>query len=137
MGWFDYKMTMYGLGGDDHLSASTRTSLLDGGAGNDQILGGSGNDQLLGGEGNDYDCRQRGNDIIAGGPGSDEIYGDEGSDIYRYALGDGNDVIWQDDSDILEFGPGITADSFELLGRGQTKAEPSCSASRGPVRRSG
>lgn len=117
-GWYDHKMAIYGLGGDDHLSGYNKDDLLDGGAGNDQIYGGSGNDQLLGGEGNDYIADGGGNNIISGGPGNDDLSGSEGSDIFRYALGDGSDVVWRNDSDILEFGPGITANSFELLGEG-------------------
>ncbi len=117
-GWFDHKMKIYGLGGDDNLGGSNKDSILDGGAGNDHIYGGSGNDTLLGGEGDDYIADGGGNNIISGGPGNDDLSGSEGSDIFRYALGDGSDVVWRNDSDILEFGPGITADSFELLGEG-------------------
>ena len=116
--WFFRQATLYGLGGDDFLYGSGQDDLLDGGAGNDELGGGTGNDLLFGGEGNDRILSGAGNDIIAGGPGNDEIYGDEGSDIYRYNVGDGSDVIWREDADILEFGPGITADSFELQGVG-------------------
>jgi len=122
VGWYDFKMTVYGLGGDDTFSVFNKDVLFDGGAGNDQILGGSGNDTLLGGEGDDYIADSGGNNIITGGPGNDTMGGSEGSDIFRYSIGDGSDVIDRDDSDILEFGPGITADSFELLGEGANES---------------
>ena len=118
VGWYDYTMAIYGLGGDDRFSAFNRDVLYDGGAGNDQIYGGSGNDRLFGAEGDDYISGGAGDDIITGGPGDDVINGGDGSDTCRYALGDGSDVIWREDADVLEFGPGITADSFELLGEG-------------------
>jgi len=118
VGWYDHRMTIYGLGGDDRFSAFNRDVIYDGGAGNDRIFGGSGSDVLIGGEGDDYIAGGAGDDIIAGGPGNDEISGGEGSDTYRYALGYGDDVIRREDDDILEFGPGITAESFELLGEG-------------------
>ncbi len=118
VGWYDHTMAIYGLGGDDRFSAFNRDVLYDGGSGNDQVYGGSGNDRLFGAEGDDYIHGGAGDDILTGGPGDDVIDGGDGSDTFRYALGDGSDVVRRDDADVLEFGPGITADSFELLGEG-------------------
>lgn len=60
-------------------------------------------------------------DIIDGGAGDDELSGGEGSDIYRFELGDGNDLI--DDrqfsiltasDDILQFGADIAPDDLRF-----------------------
>lgn len=53
-----------------------------------------------------------GEDILVGGPGADRLSGGEGSDVYRYALGDGNDIIADGGTvgvDVLAFGAGISA----------------------------
>ncbi|MBK6026753.1 Ca2+-binding RTX toxin-like protein [Brevundimonas nasdae] len=53
-----------------------------------------------------------GEDILVGGPGADRLSGGAGSDVYRYALGDGNDIIADAGTagvDVLAFGAGITA----------------------------
>lgn len=55
---------------------------------------------------------------MTGGTGNDTFYGPSGNDIYYFNYGDGNDLIYDDhDSDVIEFGAGITQSdiSFELL----------------------
>uniref|UniRef100_UPI000AA834BF calcium-binding protein n=1 Tax=Pseudomonas mediterranea TaxID=183795 RepID=UPI000AA834BF len=70
--------------------------VISGGAGNDTLTAGSGDDQLEGGTGNDT------------------LNGGAGSDTYVFNLGDGRDVINDDNIsyyyggvDILRFGVGI------------------------------
>jgi Ca2+-binding RTX toxin-like protein len=92
--------------GDDFLKATTRSAILDGGAGNDTLIGssmadtitgGTGNDSLTGGEGNDSLDGGHGLDIIRGGNGNDTLhmtdlktadhqtlYGDAGNDRFIY-----------------------------------------------------
>ena len=76
---------------------SSDADLIDGGAGNDTLVGGRGNDYLMGGD---------------------------GSDTYRFALGDGQDVINNlsnspDDNDVLAF-DGIGRDSLWLSREGDS-----------------
>jgi Ca2+-binding RTX toxin-like protein len=60
--------------------ASDQGNILSGDAGNDQIFGVDGNDQITGGSGND------------------SLSGGSGSDTYFYNIGDGRDVISDNDS---------------------------------------
>lgn len=86
--------------GDDVFSGTAASELLAGGAGNDTLSGMDGNDILVGGTGND---------ILSGG---------SGADIYRFDLGDGQDIVRDNaaltnaantDVDAIEFGQGILA----------------------------
>lgn len=68
-----------GDAGNDRITFSadvTKTSIIDGGAGNDTIVAGSGNDNIRG---------DLGNDLIDGGLGADTISGDQGIDTVTYA----------------------------------------------------
>ncbi|HEY2070514.1 MAG TPA: calcium-binding protein [Rhizomicrobium sp.] len=48
--------------------------VLEGGAGNDQLMGGAGNDKFLGNDGNDtFDLSHGGNDVADGGAGDDTM----------------------------------------------------------------
>lgn len=84
--------------GNDVIVAGTAAETVDGGAGNDVIYGWSGNDTLSGGTGNDF------------------LSGGSGSDTYRFNLGDGQDTIFENESDTttnlgtetLRFGLGIS-----------------------------
>lgn len=115
------------------LSASTITSSIDGGLGNDFIIGGqlvgvirggAGNDRLTGGKaadgiaggvgndiisgagGNDrYLNGEAGNDTVSGGDGNDKIDGGDGND--RIDGGTGNDLIYSSKGrDIVSGGDG-------------------------------
>jgi len=69
------------------------------------LLGRDGDDTLRGFNGRD--------DLLVGGAGNDMLEGGSGSDTYRYALGDGHDVIVEGHTvgeDVLELGAGITPD---------------------------
>jgi Ca2+-binding RTX toxin-like protein len=84
------------LEGDDtaqFLVGYDTDDLINGQAGNDIINGGLGDDQLLGGAGNDQLSGHIGNDQLTGGIGDDNLEGGEGNDTYRFASGDGQDVI--------------------------------------------
>ncbi len=102
-----YGDTLYGLGGDD---------VLDGGAGADTLIGGIGND-VLGGANGSTDHLEYGStgNIYEGGLGNDTLRGTTAGDVYRFNLGDGQDVIQETKystytpggTDILRFGNGI------------------------------
>jgi len=73
--------TIVALGGDgtDDLSALShlKSTLLDGGNGNDLLGGGSGADALLGGAGDDDLNGRGGSDELRGGDGNDKLLGDD------------------------------------------------------------
>ena len=102
-GYYGIRNIIHGLGGNDTFNGQNLDDYLDGGTGNDNLDGSSGND------------------ILVGGPGDDTLAGDEGNDVYRYAIGDGNDTLRQDVTDTIEFGPGITRNSIEIVGEGRDK----------------
>ncbi len=102
-GYYGVRNIIRGLGGNDTFTGQNLDDVLDGGPGNDTLYGASGDD------------------ILIGGPGDDTLSGDEGNDIYRYALGDGNDTLRQDVTDTIEFGPGITRSSIEIVGEGRDR----------------
>ncbi|WP_272947476.1 calcium-binding protein, partial [Variovorax sp. JS1663] len=79
--------------GSDSLNGKNGNDTLAGGAGNDALRGDGGDDLLLGGDGDDYLIGMYGNDVLIGGPGNDRLLGYGGNDTYRYALGDGIDLI--------------------------------------------
>lgn len=93
---------------------------LDGGAGNDSLIGGRGNDTLVGGEGVDYLQGEEGDDVLSGGTGKDYLYGGSGSDTYRFARGDGKDIIYDvfghtlGEADIIHFDSTISPDQIHL-----------------------
>jgi Ca2+-binding RTX toxin-like protein len=106
--------TIKGYGGDDHLQGGAGNDQIEGGSGNDALLGQDGADTLLGGEGNDELQGDLGGDVLEGGDGDDTLFGQQdsdvldggagndvlvgnaGDDIYRFNLGGGRDVIWEE-----------------------------------------
>ena len=102
-----------GTPGNDTLDGSNGPDTFYGGAGNDNLYGGVGDDQLFGENGNDVLAGWTGNDLLQGGAGNDTLYGEAGNDIYRWNLGDGDDVASDSDTaagveNRLEFGAGIS-----------------------------
>ena len=94
-------------GGDqsNNLIGKKGNDLINGKGGNDYLYGGEGNDYLEGGIGNDHLSGEAGADILHGDEGNDYLYGGLGNDIleggkgnekYYFNLGDGNDVINDD-----------------------------------------
>lgn len=61
--------------------------------GGETVHGGTEDDTLRGGSGNDTVFGEGGNDVIYGDLGDDDLRGGPGDDIFKYRLGDGNDVI--------------------------------------------
>jgi Ca2+-binding RTX toxin-like protein len=58
--------------------------------------------------GNDTITGSSSNDILICGAGNDELYGSGGNDIYRWNIGDGNDLIVDNSGqNVLELGEGI------------------------------
>ncbi len=107
--------------GDDVFSAGALGAitdaglLVDGGAGNDQIVGSAGDDILIGGTGDDQLQGRGGDDVLNGGAGNDTVQGDAGSDLIT--LGSGNDTAtWfpGDGSDIIDGGSG--SDTLDMVG---------------------
>ncbi len=87
----------------------------------DRIVGYHGNDVIDGGAGDDRIAAWAGDDIIRGGTGDDDIQGGQGADTYVYALGDGNDRIFDlgdynadTAGDRLVFGAGIAVGDIVL-----------------------
>ncbi|AZM81357.1 hypothetical protein EIP87_04780 [Pseudomonas aeruginosa] len=111
---------LQGGAGNDSLTGHESDDRLDGHSGKDSIAGGGGNDTLAGGDGDDYlegdgaYTTRPGNDVLEGGWGYDRLSGGDGDDIYLYNLGDGKDVIVENNdsqrggNDVLRLGPGIT-----------------------------
>ncbi|HEX8224132.1 MAG TPA: tandem-95 repeat protein, partial [Allosphingosinicella sp.] len=73
--------------------------------GDDLIYGTDGADSIGGSSGDDILHGRLGGDIIAGGAGADRAEGGGGSDVYRFARGDGQDVVLDSEgTDTIEFG---------------------------------
>lgn len=91
---------------DDLIDAGDGDDFLHGGRGNDTVHGGAGNDTIYGGT-DDGQLRLDSatgalNEVVIG----DNLYGDDGKDVYRYAKGDGVDMIWdfRPGEDVIEVG---------------------------------
>ena len=80
-----------GGAGDDEILGGPDADEIRGGAGNDVISGLDGNDQLLGGDGNDLIVGGDGDDLIRGNAGNDKLNGDAGRDLV--SGGGGNDIL--------------------------------------------
>lgn len=94
----------------DLLIGNSAANLLQGGNGNDVLRGLAGDDILIGGAGDD---------LLYGGAGSDILQGGSGNDTYHFSIGDGQDIIIENDNavgkkDSIVFGAGITAQSLQL-----------------------
>jgi len=73
----------WGRAGNDRIELIdlALTSMLHGGAGDDELIGGAGDDLIFGGAGNDKLTGAAGNDFLVGGSGADRIVGSAGHDI--------------------------------------------------------
>jgi hypothetical protein len=83
-----------GKAGNDKINVVNRQLLnvvIQGGAGNDNIVGGGAGDLITGGAGNDRIRGRGGDDQVYGGAGRDNISGDAGNDTLG---GDDEDTIW-------------------------------------------
>ncbi|WP_338847348.1 calcium-binding protein [Massilia sp. W12] len=93
---------------------------IKGGVGHDSLTGGAGKDILTGLQGDDSIKGNSGDDTLEGGGGTDQLDGGDGNDVYRFKLGDGQDVIVNSDTsasaiDVLEFGPGISLGNLHMV----------------------
>lgn len=80
--------------------------------GNDTVWGTNLSDNAVGGSGNDTILAFNGNDRLVGGAGNDRLEGGQGTDVYVYAAGDGDDVIFDytgSRDNVLELGEGLAA----------------------------
>lgn len=82
-----------GGSGNDTIEGNQVRNLLVGGDGDDTLSGRSAQDRLGGGDGDDSLFGGRGSDKLSGGNGDDILKGGQGKDIFRFAFGDGRDVI--------------------------------------------
>ncbi len=106
-----------GTSGNDTIAGTSANDTLAGYYGNDEIYGMNGHDTLKGEAGDDY---------LVGAAGADYIWGGSGNDTYRYAIGDGGDVIREqsigtgNDSDRILFGPGIDLGDLTFTRMGES-----------------
>ncbi|MFC6669660.1 calcium-binding protein [Marinobacterium aestuariivivens] len=84
---------LFGSSGEDLLHGGEGDDLLSGGAQDDRLEGENGDDRLHGDQGNDSLSGGNGDDDLEGGAGDDILEGGNGNDRYRYAPGDGDDLI--------------------------------------------
>ncbi|WP_323127639.1 calcium-binding protein [Acinetobacter rathckeae] len=91
---------IFGDEGDDSLFGNEGNDLIYGGTGSDMLFGDEGDDIIYGGEGADRIYGGAGDDIIDGGKGNDILTGGKGSDLYTFSIGDGQDIIQEEVSDI-------------------------------------
>ena len=94
------------------LNGDVDNNVLQGSAENELIMVKAGDDNLSG---------NAGNDKLIGGTGNDTLYGGNGDDTFVFNLGDGQDVIVNDEVagvNTLAFGEGITLASLQLVRSG-------------------
>ena len=90
---------MFGGAGNDMLFGEAGQDTLHGEGGNDTLYGGPDGDYLYGGAGDDLLEAGDAGDNLYGGLGNDKLIGGEGDDIYRFARGDGDDIVNNYDTD--------------------------------------
>jgi Ca2+-binding RTX toxin-like protein len=82
------------IGNDDLIEAGDHDDFIHGGRGNDEMQGEGGNDTIYGGTDRGEIARNPGNGKLNKVLIGDNLYGNDGQDTYRYAKGDGVDMIW-------------------------------------------
>ncbi|MEG2268438.1 MAG: calcium-binding protein, partial [Acinetobacter sp.] len=105
--------------GNDTVKAGLGDDIVYGGADHDTLYGEQGRDVIYGDGGKDKIYGGDGNDTLIGGNGDDTLDGGAGNDIYRFSLGDGNDIINSYDSatnkvDQIVFADGIAPAEVSL-----------------------
>jgi Ca2+-binding RTX toxin-like protein len=112
-------ITLYGTDNPEFLTGyEGRRNAMYAHAGSDFLYGSDLDDYLDGGQGDDSLYGFEGNNILVGGLGNDHLSGGSGIDTYRFSRGDGSDSVSAGSGDILEFGPGITPASVQLVSDG-------------------
>lgn len=84
----------------DFLAKALTPGIRTGTSGDDVITGWQFVDDIRSGAGNDTLNGGAGNDMLTGGTGNDALNGGTGHDTYIYRLGDGNDTITEQISDL-------------------------------------
>lgn len=97
------KSDIVGNDADNYLEGYAVDDFISGMGGNDSLYGSGGNDRLEGGRGKDY------------------LQGDSGNDTYIFNLGDGQDTLYNFDSD--EYYNGVTSIDKLIFGAGITAAD--------------
>ncbi|MDI6761508.1 MAG: calcium-binding protein, partial [Thermodesulfobacteriota bacterium] len=124
--------TISGGAGDDVLLGQSGDDVIDGGGGADVLVGGSGNDVLGGVNGSaDHRYSNPNGNIYEGSSGNDILQGTLNGDVYKFNLGDGEDVVvespynegwgsvyYPTGSDILRFGSGISPSDIQVFRSG-------------------
>ncbi|WP_201864208.1 SdrD B-like domain-containing protein [Microvirga soli] len=92
------------IGNDDLIEAGDHDDFIHGGRGNDEMQGEGGNDTIYGGTDRGEIARNPGNGKLNKVLIGDNLYGNDGQDTYRYAKGDGVDMIWdfRPSDDVIE-----------------------------------
>ena len=108
----------------NQLALTDKLGLLMGEENDNTISGTESNNILMGLDGHDTLDGNDGDDVLIGGVGNDALQGDNGNDTYIFNLGDGQDTIYNFDSneyyyginsvDKLIFGTGINPQSITL-----------------------
>jgi len=112
-------ITLYGTDNPEFLTGyEGRRNAMYAHAGSDFLYGSDLDDYMDGGQGDDSLYGFEGNNILVGGLGNDHLSGGSGIDTYRFSRGDGSDSVSAGSGDILEFGPGITPASVQLVSDG-------------------
>lgn len=113
---------VFGGDGDDELQGNDGNDLIAGESGNDRLYGEGGDDALYGGSGDDVLTGGNGSDTLVGGAGADDLLGGPGNDSYRYARGDGEDVILDTGgtADRIVFAQSIAATDLTIEASGNT-----------------
>ncbi|WP_269141006.1 calcium-binding protein [Steroidobacter gossypii] len=95
-----------------HYSGTELSEILSGTAANDFINAGDGDDVV---------SAMEGADELSGGLGDDSLFGGSGDDTYIYAVGDGQDVIYEESGsrDVLRFAAGIAPADVLVLQEGE------------------
>jgi VCBS repeat-containing protein len=97
---------------DDTIGGDGVANVLFGLAGNDTITAGGGDDILDGGAGDDSLSASIGNDTLRGGSGNDTLTGGTGSDTFVVGAGDGNDTVTDFENGIDKIQAGTLGTSF-------------------------
>jgi Ca2+-binding RTX toxin-like protein len=103
-----------------YISNRVEGGVLCGMAVNNTLNGSANPDELYGGDGNDILYGKAGDDVLHGGSGADRMWGGSGDDVYLFNRGDGNDLIYEEGTDvgrwnIIRLGEGIETDDIEFL----------------------
>jgi Ca2+-binding RTX toxin-like protein len=78
-------LSIVGGNGNDTLTGSNHSNMLEGGPGNDSLIGLNGNDTMIGDAGSDTMNGGNGNDSMLGGAGGDKFTGGHGIDTADYS----------------------------------------------------